>query len=92
MIHPTLFTTADNMLLLLRKDALALKRKPQAILWLHNGKYGFIPVNIIREEIDHSNKNAQMCYGSATRLIFYWAEAVEIPSSTGQAMKLCNGH
>lgn len=92
MIHPVI-QREDDVVLLIEGDVYeCLKKKPRPILWVKQGIYGIIPVEVIKNEFQIRADREQAdpeCWHLP--LTFNWAEAQEIPQSTGRSMEKYNG-
>lgn len=95
MIHPITFSTNDDMLLINGEHANKLKAKPQAILWckaeiIHSqlkDLFAIIPVELVKKEVQRATRVDVLQASRLSSLSFRWADAIEIPWSTGMAIK-----
>ena len=91
MIHPVVQRENGDVLFIEGDVYECLKKKPRPILWVKQGIYGIIPVEVIRNEFQiraDREKLDPQCWHLP--LTFNWTEAQEIPQSTGQAMEKYN--
>ena len=93
MIHPTIFKESSNTLIIEGDDLKRLKKKPKQILWVKDGIYGMVPIEVVKNALEFQKIFACAQGGDITKhqLTFQWDETVEIPQSTGRSMEDCNG-
>ena len=93
MIHPIIYKESGSTLTIKGDDLKRLKKKPKQILWVKDGIYGMVPIEVVKNALELQRIFACAQGGDITKhqLIFHWDETVEIPQSTGRAMEDCNG-
>ena len=97
MIHPHIVHQTGDIMILSHSQVEKLREDPRSILWINDGLYALIPIEVVKnglESIDNHNKRCEMvgqCWTSEWPLKFYWEQAVEVPVSTGGAMEQYNG-
>lgn len=95
MIHPIIYKESSNTLTIKGDDLKRLKKKPKQILWVKDGIYGMIPIEVVRNTLtnlaDSNTQRKAMNWGVRLDLTFHWNETVEIPQSTGRVMEESNG-
>ncbi|KKN77889.1 hypothetical protein LCGC14_0356260 [marine sediment metagenome] len=92
MIHPIVQREVGVILWIEGDVYECLKKKPRPILWVRKGIYGIIPVEVIRNEFQIRADREKLdpeCWHLP--LGFKWAEAQEIPQSTGTSMEKYDG-
>ena len=94
MTHPIIYKESSNTLIIKCDSLKRLKKKPKQILWVKDGLYGMIPIEVIKNALEFYDTICIQVEGdfkSKNYIEFHWNETVEIPQSTGQSMENYNG-
>lgn len=96
MIHPHIVHRSGSLLKLSLDQIKVLQEDPRPILWVNDGLYAIVPVEVIRNELNYieNSKKADELMGyevTVKYMIIHWAQANEIPASTGEAIEKYNG-
>ena len=88
MTHPVIQREDGDVLFIEDSVYECLKKKPRPILWIKQGIYGIIPVEVIKNEFqirtDRGNADPKCWH---IPLTFNWAETVTILQETGRALE-----
>lgn len=92
MIHPTIFKESGSTLIIKGDDLKRLEKKPKQILWVKDGIYGMVPIEVVKNALNCLKfyKILSVCCIGSHCIQFHWNETVEIPQSTGRSMEDCN--
>ena len=93
MIHPHIIQTTDRDTFAIDANGdlmKSLKKKPKPILWVRQGIYGIIPVEVIKNELQIREDREKLGDEQWLPLTFTWRETVTIPQATGRTMEEYN--
>ena len=63
-------------------------KNPVPILWCNNGLYGWIPVEVVENEIERFLDNEKVCPGLApAKLHFNWHQAYRLRPDVGKILE-----
>lgn len=93
MIHPVICKEKSSTLIIKGDSLKRLKKKPKQILWVKDGIYGLIPIEVVKNALDRADDLKNVCRKSTTSILlkFHWNETVEIPQEMGRSMEVYNG-
>jgi len=99
MIHPHIIHRTGSILKLSPTQVEKLQKDPRSILWINDGLYALIPIEVVRNELEFIGNHDKLCEmvelpttGPGEWVIqLHWTQAVEVPASTGRVMEQYNG-
>ena len=59
--------------------------EPQIILWINQGIYALIPIEVVKNELLLRRDLSKLC-GCSASCVFTWDQAIVIPPETGKML------
>ena len=96
MKHPHIIHRTGSKLKLSPAQIEKLREDPKTILWINDGLYALISIEVVLNELDvldnYEKKLEMLGHDVTTQWIFFdWEQTVEIPVEDGKAMEQYNG-
>ena len=99
MIHPHIIHQTGDVATLSSGQVEKLREDPRPILWVNDGLYALIPIEVVRNELEFIGNHDKLCEmvelsttGPGEWVIqLHWTQAVEVPAPTGRVMEQYNG-